>query len=124
MTETDRRSGNGRSARGGCVFPRREIEGRIPRGVDNPFAVAIERGELYVELYRPEGEDLQAPHERDECYFVVEGNGTFVLGDERVPFEPGDCIFVPAGVVHRFEDFGEHVLTWVLFYGPPGGDRA
>lgn len=107
----------------GRVVSRRRLEHRIPRGVDNPLAVAIERGELYVELYRPEGEDRQAPHERDECYFVVEGSGTFVLGNERIPFEAGDCIFVPAGVTHRFEDFGDHVLVWVVFYGPSGGDR-
>ena len=89
MDETANRSSE---AGDGQIIRRQALEARIPRGVANPFAVALERGELYIELYRPEGEDLQAPHERDECYFVVAGSGTFVLGDQRLAFGPGDCI--------------------------------
>ncbi len=96
---------------------------RVPAGSANPFAVALQRGQLYVELYCPQGEDRQAPHSRDECYFVVDGTGTFVCGDERVSVGPGDFLFVPAGMVHRFEDFGERLRTWVLFYGPEGGEE-
>jgi mannose-6-phosphate isomerase-like protein (cupin superfamily) len=28
---------------------------------------------------------------------------------------PGDFLFVPAGVVHRFVNFTEELLLWVLF---------
>jgi mannose-6-phosphate isomerase-like protein (cupin superfamily) len=42
----------------------------------------------------------------------------------RVPFRPGDALFAAAGEVHRFEDFTEDLLTWVVFYGPEGGERA
>jgi len=101
--------------------PRTETEARVPRGVDNPFAIAIERGELYVELYCTEHRDLQEPHDRDELYVVVEGSGTFVCGEERAAFAPGDILFVPAGMPHWFEDFGERMCTGVLFYGPQGG---
>jgi hypothetical protein len=31
---------------------------------------------------------------------------------------------VPAGVVHRFEEFTEDLVVWVVFYGPEGGERA
>lgn len=96
---------------------------RVPTGTDNPFAVAIERGELYVELYCPEGVDHQQPHDRDECYFVVEGAGEFVCGDDRVSFGAGDFLFVPAGMPHRFENFGERLCAWVVFYGPKGGEQ-
>lgn len=96
---------------------------RVPANSDNPFAVAIERGELYVELYCPEGADLQQPHDRDECYFIVEGNGEFVCGEDRVTFGSGDFLFVPAGMPHRFEHFGERMRAWVLFYGPGGGEQ-
>ncbi len=94
----------------------------VPAEAANPFAVAIERGELYVELYCPEHRDLQQPHERDECYFVVEGEGDFVCGDERTRFGPGDFLFVPAGMPHWFESFGQRMRTWVVFYGPSGGE--
>ena len=35
---------------------------------------------------------------------------------------PGDLLFVPAGVVHRFEEFTDDLAVWVIFYGPEGGE--
>jgi hypothetical protein len=32
-------------------------------------------------------------------------------------------LFVPAGVVHRFEDFSDDLAIWVMFYGPEGGEE-
>ena len=51
------------------------------------------------------------------------GSGTFLNGAARHPFGPGDFLFVPAGVVHRFEDFPADPVVWVVFYGPEGGER-
>jgi hypothetical protein len=31
---------------------------------------------------------------------------------------------VPAGIVHRFEDFGETLTAWVFFFGPEGGEQV
>ena len=87
------------------------------------FATLFEHGSLAVEFYAPEGRDDQRPHTRDEVYVVVSGSGQFVNGGEHHPFGPGDVLFVPAGVVHRFEDFSADFQTWVLFYGPEGGER-
>ena len=41
---------------------------------------------------------------------------------ERTPFGPGDALFVPAAAVRRFEDFTDDFETWVVMYGPPGGE--
>ncbi|MEZ4647462.1 MAG: cupin domain-containing protein [Candidatus Eisenbacteria bacterium] len=89
-----------------------------------PFAELFQHGSLAVELYAPVGSDLQTPHTRDEVYVVVRGSGVFSRGDERVEFASGDFLFVPAGVPHRFEEFSDDFLVWVLFYGPEGGERA
>ncbi len=86
------------------------------------FADVFRHGTLAVEIYRPDRVDLQKPHERDEIYVVIAGAGFFVNGDTRRPFEPGEVLFVPAGVEHRFEDFGLDFATWVFFYGPAGGE--
>lgn len=104
-------------------FEPADIAEKIPGPDGEPFAMALQRGQLYVELYRPQQVDRQQPHSRDECYIVVEGEGRFQMGGETVPFKPGDFLFVPAGVEHRFLDFGESMATWVIFYGPEGGEQ-
>ena len=86
------------------------------------FVTLFQQGTLEVEIYRPVGTDRQKPHAKDELYVVISGSGTFVHGDERSPFGPGDALFVRAGIVHRFEDFSVDFATWVFFYGPEGGE--
>ena len=88
------------------------------------FVKVLEHGSMEVELYAPRGVDGQTPHSRDELYVVVSGTGEFVNGSERHPFGPGDVLFVPAGVEHRFEDFTDDLRVWVIFYGPEGGEAA
>jgi mannose-6-phosphate isomerase-like protein (cupin superfamily) len=87
-------------------------------------ALLLEHGTLEVRYYAPRGTDPQEPHTRDELYVVASGRGWFVRGDERVSFETGDALFVAAGVEHRFVDFTDDFGTWVMFYGPEGGEAA
>lgn len=89
-----------------------------------PSAAVFRHGSLLLKLYAPTRIDRQTPHTRDELYVVASGTGTFVNGDARHPFGPGDALFVPAGVEHRFEDFSNDFRTWVVFYGPEGGETA
>ena len=86
------------------------------------FVELFKHGSLVVEVYRPDGLDKQTPHTRDEIYVVISGTGTFINGDRRHGFGPGDVLFVPAGVEHRFVEFTEDFATWVFFYGPEGGE--
>ncbi|MEX0314503.1 MAG: cupin domain-containing protein [Allomuricauda sp.] len=90
---------------------------------ESPFITLFEHGTLSVEVYKPEKVDLQQPHTRDEVYVVISGTGEFFNGGVRTNFEPGDFLFVPAGVEHRFENFTDDFSTWVLFYGPEGGEK-
>ncbi|MCW3477810.1 cupin domain-containing protein [Limobrevibacterium gyesilva] len=83
----------------------------------------LTHGSLELRFYAPKGRDDQTPHSRDEVYVVASGRGWFRRGEERVPFGPGDALFVAAGVVHRFEDFSDDFATWVMFYGPHGGEK-
>ena len=80
-------------------------------------------GSLVVELYSPVGHDPQKPHTRDEVYFVTRGKGFFFDGEQRHSIEAGSFIFVPAGQVHRFEEFSSDLVVWVVFYGPEGGEK-
>ena len=45
------------------------------------------------------------------------------MGEEIIPFESDDFLFVPAGLPHRFLDFGDSPEAWIMFYGPEGGSK-
>ena len=87
-----------------------------------PYEVAMRHGSMHVGLYVPRDRDPQQPHEQDEVYVVMRGQGMFLCGDSERPFNKGDVMFVPAGMVHRFVDFTDDFTAWVVFYGPGGGE--
>ena len=98
----------------------------LSKGPPPPGNLAVpifSHGSLVVELYTPVGSDPQKPHTRDEVYFVVRGKGLFFDGEQRQAVEAGSFIFVPAGQVHRFEEFSSDFTVWVAFYGPEGGEK-
>jgi mannose-6-phosphate isomerase-like protein (cupin superfamily) len=95
-------------------------KGPPPRG--NLAVPIFSHGSLEVELYAPEGHDLQKPHTRDEVYFIARGKGLFFDGAQRHSVETGSFLFVPAGQIHYFENFSSDFAVWVMFYGPQGGE--
>ena len=98
----------------------------LAKGPPPPGNLAVpifSHGSLVVELYTPVGHDPQKPHARDEVYFVTRGGGQFFDGERHHPVAAGSFIFVPAGEVHRFEDFSFDIAVRVAFYGPEGGKR-
>jgi mannose-6-phosphate isomerase-like protein (cupin superfamily) len=102
------------------------IAAPLPEG--RRSAELFRNGSMHLRYYAPAASGLthdpQAPHDQDEVYIVASGTGTFLCGEKRVAFGPGDALFVPANVVHRFEDFSPDFATWVVFYGPTGGEVA
>ena len=110
----------------GAVAHLRPVEAlrRLPGASGERFIALFRHGSLVVELYAPRGQDLQTPHTRDELYVIVTGRGVFFNGTERRAFAPGDCLFVAAGTVHRFEEFSDDLAAWVFFYGPEGGEAS
>ena len=111
-------SKNGRRA---SIADALDAVARIKQGI--PSAFVFEHGTLQVKMYRPDRHDVQRPHTRDEIYVIARGSGWFANGEERHPFQTGDLLFVPAGGEHRFEQFSDDFSTWVLFYGPEGGEK-
>ena len=88
-----------------------------------PFVTVMAGGSMSVEVFAPRGEDRQQPHTQDELYFVHRGTAQLVIGDQRFDCAAGEAFFVAAGVAHRFEHFSDDFVTWVVFYGPQGGER-
>ena len=79
-------------------------------------------GSLQVKMYAPVGIDDQTPHKQDEIYLIARGTGKFTIDGNEMAFGPGDFLFAPAGVPHRFVNFSHDFATWVFFYGPEGGE--
>ena len=83
----------------------------------------FQHGTLRAGVYSPRSHDTQEPHGQDELYVVISGTGYFAKGGERRAFKPGDAIFVEAGAEHAFTDFSDDFATWVIFWGPEGGQK-
>lgn len=102
------------------------VDGVYPHG--QPFVTALAHGTMRVELFVPaasgQGKDVQQPHAQDELYLVQHGRASLRIAGEEHALRAGDVRFVPAGVDHRFEDFSQDFATWVIFYGPHGGEQA
>jgi len=101
-----------------------QARARMPGPDRDQYDVLLRHGTLEVGYYAPRGTDPQSPHQRDEIYVVTSGQGWFRNGPDRHRFGPGDVLFVPAGVEHRFEEFSDDLGLWVMFYGPKGGESV
>lgn len=90
--------------------------------VPTEFVLLFQHGSLKIEWYQPDKTDKQTPHLQDEVYVIATGSGTFYNDGERTAFGASDVLFVKAGKEHRFENFTDDFATWVIFYGPDGGE--
>lgn len=88
-----------------------------------PFTALLHHGSMSIEYFAPKDKDTQQPHLQDEIYIIASGKSNFICGKEYFDCEKGDVLFVPAGMEHRFENFSDDFATWVIFYGPRGGEK-
>ena len=61
------------------------------------------------------------PHkhvDREESFFVLQGQIDFRVGDDIVPAIPGSFLLVPRGVVHTFSNSGTTRAGLVLIHSP------
>ncbi|MCA9539392.1 MAG: cupin domain-containing protein [Myxococcales bacterium] len=55
----------------------------------------------------------------DETYYLLAGEGSIELGDEKHALRPGAVVVIPAGVPHALEADEGHTLEFVIFGTPP-----
>jgi mannose-6-phosphate isomerase-like protein (cupin superfamily) len=70
---------------------------------------------VYV-LVAPEA-DTQQPHDDDEVYVVLSGNGALEVEGKSFTVNEGDALFVEAGADHRFTGY-ESLAVLVIFTRP------
>ena len=56
--------------------------------------------------------------EYDETAYGVAGTVTWTLGGEEIEVGPGDVLFIPRGVVHRFENRGDEAALQYFVVTP------
>ncbi len=75
--------------------------------------------QLLIRDSRGAATPLHVHHDADETFYVLDGEVTIVVGDERLEARAGDFVLGPRGVPHAFvvtSDEAELLVT----YGPAG----
>lgn len=101
-----------------------EAAAQLAQDMGSVFTVLMRHGTMQVEYFSPKDVDRQTPHAQDEIYVIASGESRFLRNGEYVHCRKNDVLFVPAGMEHRFEDFSDDFATWVIFYGPEGGEST
>lgn len=60
---------------------------------------------------------------QDKFYFVVQGRGTFTVGDETRTAGPGTVVWAPATEPHGVENQGDERLVLLMGMAPPPLER-
>ncbi|MDH3490239.1 MAG: cupin domain-containing protein [Nitrosopumilus sp.] len=84
------------------------------------FDTFVNRDSLAVGVLvlQPEEKDTQEPHQSDEMYYVISGNGYLKIKDKNYTVSKGKLFFVAKEVPHFFH--GNTVELKVLyFFGGP-----
>jgi mannose-6-phosphate isomerase-like protein (cupin superfamily) len=87
----------------------------------NEITVLIDRSETEMteigwNCWRP---DLDGPphrhNDKDQVFYVTDGNGTVRLGNNKHTVRPGMIVYVPAGLIHQTITTGAEPLCYLLF---------
>jgi mannose-6-phosphate isomerase-like protein (cupin superfamily) len=68
----------------------------------------------------PAGRAPDHYHRYDEVVFVLEGEGSFHVGDETGPLRAGSCVHLPSGLVHCLENHGPEEMHVLGVFRPAG----
>ena len=66
----------------------------------------------------PGEEDTQEPHESDEIYYIIKGNGSLRINKNDYSVKSGKVFFVPKNVDHNFFGNTKKLIVLYFFGGP------
>jgi mannose-6-phosphate isomerase-like protein (cupin superfamily) len=61
--------------------------------------------------------------DEDDAFYILEGEMTFMFGDEEAAAPPGTFVLAPAGVEHAFRNDGATPVRMLNIHAPAGFDR-
>ena len=71
-----------------------------------------------VLVLKPEDEDTQTPHESDEVYYVISGDGFLRIRDKDYTVSKDKLFFVAKDVEHYFHSNTKELKVLYFFGGP------
>ena len=71
-----------------------------------------------VLVLKPGEEDTQTPHDSDEVYFVISGNGFLKIKDKDYKVSKDKLFFVARDVAHCFHGNTKELKVLYFFGGP------
>jgi mannose-6-phosphate isomerase-like protein (cupin superfamily) len=63
----------------------------------------------------PQEEDIQEPHQFDEIYYVIRGDGFILINNKKYTIKDHSFIYVPANTKHRFFGNSKEILVAYFF---------
>jgi mannose-6-phosphate isomerase-like protein (cupin superfamily) len=71
------------------------------------------------------GRELEAHvhSDEDDAFYIVEGEMTFIFGDQSVAAPPGTFVLVPPGISHGFRNDHPGPVRMLNIHAPAGFDR-
>ncbi len=69
------------------------------------------------------GPEAHVHDDEDDAFFVLDGDLTFLLGDEDVPAPAGTFVLIPPGVEHTFANRTAQPVRVLNIHAPAGFDR-
>ncbi|GKS67921.1 hypothetical protein YTPLAS73_14680 [Nitrosarchaeum sp.] len=86
---------------------------------DNYFHTFINKENLSVGVLvlQPGEEDTQEPHESDEVYFIIKGNGFLKIKNKDYEISENKMYFVEKNIPHFFHDNSKELTVLYFFSG-------
>ncbi len=86
---------------------------------DSYFHTFLNRENIAAGILRlePGEEDTQEPHESDEVYYVVRGDGFLDIGGKNYQVSEGMSYFVAKNIEHRFHGNTKELVVVYFFSG-------
>ena len=67
---------------------------------------------------KPGEEDTQTPHESDEIYYIVRGDGFLSISGKDYPISEAKAYFVGKNIEHKFHGNKKELVALYFFGGP------
>ena len=108
-----------------------DVAGRVEATPGRIFRKTIVAEDMSISVFwmRPPkdpNESLmpQGHHHGEEIFYVVKGKGVLIANGSRYPYQSGDILVIPAGVVHTGEILSDEVMIVAVESPPRPGIRS